>query len=67
MVLSSMPNSRRHRRYKATLTLKGYTYSSFARRFGFRYATVKAAIRGDRGGPKCLEVIETLKKADHVS
>lgn len=68
MVRSSIANRQRQnpRRSKATLVLKGYTMTSFAEAFGFSLSTVKAAIRGERFGPKSQRVIETIRSAPPV-
>lgn len=50
------------KRLRAKLLVKGFTYSSFATAHGFNERTVKAAVRGERLGPKSRAVLHALKQ-----
>lgn len=58
----SSPNPTAARR-RAALLFKGYTIKAFAQEHGFSVSTVKAAIRGERCGPKSREVLNAIRSA----
>jgi hypothetical protein len=50
------------RTLRAKLTLRGHTYGSFAKAKGYNQRTVKAAVRGERGGKLCKEIAAAIRK-----
>jgi transposase-like protein len=56
----SRPNAKRLR---AVLLNKGHTMASFARDFGYKPRTVKAAVRGERRSKLSLEILAQIKNA----
>jgi len=62
---ASRPNPKHLR---GRLLITGHTVESFAVRHGFNTRTVKAAIRGERGGPLSQEILKRIHQVTrHVA
>jgi hypothetical protein len=49
------------RRLRAKLVLHGVTIRGFAEKHGFNERTVKAAVRGERRGPKSRAIVAKVE------
>jgi DNA-binding CsgD family transcriptional regulator len=54
-------------RRRAALLMAGHSYRSFARLVRVSEHTVKAAVRGERNGPKARRVIAAIERLNHAA
>jgi transposase len=61
------PRSRDITRRRAALLIAGHSYRSFARHLRVSEHTVKAAVRGQRNGPKAQRVLAAIERLSHAA